>query len=175
MSNNDERYLIEKQIPEVNRMLLASGRMLSLDQADIEDLISETWTTFLEKRANFRGESKLSTYLFGVFYNKYRQQKRKKRPLPSSDRNFDELFNGDGLWAAEVPQPDAVFESLEIRGRLKECFDNIGEKLQQGFLMRHILGESSKKICKILDVSITNLGVMLFRAKNQLRKCLESK
>ena len=30
-------------------------------------------------------------------------------------------------------------------------------------------------MCKILDVTRTNLGVLLYRARNRLRECLESK
>ncbi|PIP95766.1 MAG: RNA polymerase subunit sigma, partial [Bdellovibrio sp. CG22_combo_CG10-13_8_21_14_all_39_27] len=30
-------------------------------------------------------------------------------------------------------------------------------------------------ICKILDVTTTNLGVLLYRAKNRLRECVETK
>ena len=31
------------------------------------------------------------------------------------------------------------------------------------------------EICKILDVSRTNLGVLLYRSRNRLRECLETK
>jgi len=33
----------------------------------------------------------------------------------------------------------------------------------------------TEEICKILDVTRTNLGVMLFRSRNRLRECLEQK
>ena len=36
-------------------------------------------------------------------------------------------------------------------------------------------GFSSEEICKILEVSSTNLGVMLFRLRNRVRECLEAK
>ncbi len=36
-------------------------------------------------------------------------------------------------------------------------------------------GLDTDEICKILEVTRTNLGVLLYRARNRLRECLESK
>lgn len=35
--------------------------------------------------------------------------------------------------------------------------------------------EDIDEVCKILEVSNTNLGVMLFRLRNRVRECLEAK
>ena len=43
------------------------------------------------------------------------------------------------------------------------------------FVLREVEGLSSEEICKILEVSSTNLGVMLFRLRNRVRECLEAK
>lgn len=43
------------------------------------------------------------------------------------------------------------------------------------FVLREIEGLDTDEICKILDVSRTNLGVVFFRARNRLRECLEEK
>jgi DNA-directed RNA polymerase specialized sigma24 family protein len=34
---------------------------------------------------------------------------------------------------------------------------------------------STPEICKILEITRTNFGVMLYRARNRLRECLEEK
>ncbi len=49
--------------------------------------------------------------------------------------------------------------------------------LQQrmAFVLREVEDLSTVEICKILDVTRTNLGVLLYRARNRLRECLESK
>ena len=43
------------------------------------------------------------------------------------------------------------------------------------FVLREVEDLSTVEICKILDVTRTNLGVLLYRARNRLRECLESK
>jgi len=41
--------------------------------------------------------------------------------------------------------------------------------------MKEIEGLKTDEICNIMEVSVTNLGVLLHRARNRLRECLEGK
>jgi RNA polymerase sigma-70 factor (ECF subfamily) len=41
--------------------------------------------------------------------------------------------------------------------------------------MREINGLDTDELTRVLSVSVTNLGVMLHRARNRLRECLEAK
>ena len=43
------------------------------------------------------------------------------------------------------------------------------------FVLRELEGLTTEEICKILDVNRTNLGVLLYRSRNRLRECLETK
>lgn len=43
------------------------------------------------------------------------------------------------------------------------------------FYLREVEGLPTAEICKILGVSATNLGVMLYRLRNRARECLEGK
>jgi RNA polymerase sigma-70 factor (ECF subfamily) len=43
------------------------------------------------------------------------------------------------------------------------------------FALREVEGLVSEEICKILNVTRTNLGVLMFRARNRLRECLEAR
>ncbi|MDA2932810.1 hypothetical protein MYX82_00550 [Acidobacteria bacterium AH-259-D05] len=43
------------------------------------------------------------------------------------------------------------------------------------FVLHEVEGFSSDEICKILDVTNTNLGVLMYRVRNRLRECLEAK
>jgi RNA polymerase sigma-70 factor (ECF subfamily) len=43
------------------------------------------------------------------------------------------------------------------------------------FVLREIEGMETADICRILEVSDTNVGVLLYRVRNRLRECLETK
>ena len=49
------------------------------------------------------------------------------------------------------------------------------EEVSEELLLKEVERESSQSICNILDVSATNLRVLLFRARTKLRTCLETK
>jgi RNA polymerase sigma-70 factor (ECF subfamily) len=43
------------------------------------------------------------------------------------------------------------------------------------FVLREVEGFETGEICKILDVSVTNFGVLMHRARARLRECLEAR
>ncbi len=55
--------------------------------------------------------------------------------------------------------------------------DDIDDVFEQrmAFVLREVEGMNIQEICKILEVTRTNLGVLLHRVRNRLRKCLEAK
>jgi RNA polymerase sigma-70 factor (ECF subfamily) len=63
----------------------------------------------------------------------------------------------------------------QTRTAIEDCLEGLSSNQKEAFLLREVEGEDSASICNILDVSITNLGVLLFRAKEKLRQCLEGK
>jgi RNA polymerase sigma-70 factor (ECF subfamily) len=46
---------------------------------------------------------------------------------------------------------------------------------RMAFVLREVDGMRSEEICNALEVTRTNLGVLLYRARNSLRECLETK
>jgi RNA polymerase sigma-70 factor (ECF subfamily) len=46
---------------------------------------------------------------------------------------------------------------------------------REAFVLRDVEGLETGEICELLDVSSTNFGVLIFRARTRLRECLESK
>jgi RNA polymerase sigma-70 factor (ECF subfamily) len=43
------------------------------------------------------------------------------------------------------------------------------------FVLREVEGLDTDEVCKILEVTRTNLGVLFHRVRNRLRECLEAK
>ena len=48
-------------------------------------------------------------------------------------------------------------------------------KRRMAFVLREIEGMDTEEIRKLLEVTRTNLGVLLHRVRNRLRECLEAK
>ena len=53
------------------------------------------------------------------------------------------------------------------------CIDYLPEKYAMIFKMRTLQNIKTEEICKELDISASNLWVIIHRARMQLRECLE--
>ncbi len=69
---------------------------------------------------------------------------------------------------------DQVF-GHEAREMIRECLEAIPRTQRIAFYLREIDEMKTTEICKKLAISTTNLGILLFRARNRLRECLEKK
>lgn len=63
----------------------------------------------------------------------------------------------------------------EFHGALQSCLDRVPDRQRLAFVLREVEGFETDEICNILEISANNLGVLLYRARNRLRECLEAK
>ena len=158
--------------------ILRAARGAGLDPQRAEDLAQATFTTLIEAAPRFEGRSHVRTWLFGILYKKIAEARRDEQragQLEDIDEVVEKRFAPDGRWA-QPPRPlDAGLYDAEIRGRIEECLESLPTKQRMVFILREVQELESKEVCKILEVTVTNLGVLLYRARNRLRECLEAK
>lgn len=166
--------LAEEYLPQ----LLRAGRGMGFSADGAQDLAQASFLALLESIGRFEGRSHVRTYLFGIFYNKVSQQLREKYRTEEQDP-IDEVmesrFDSRGNWR----QPPADIEQevffREIRENVQECLKTVPRSQRAAFYFREIAEMKTSEICKKMAISSTNLGVLLFRARNRLRECLEQK
>ena len=88
---------------------------------------------------------------------------------------MDSRFRPDGRWHTPPRPVDQRFHDGEVRQQIDDCLTGISLNQRMAFVLRESEGLTTEEIRKILDVSRTNLGVLLYRARNRLRECLEAK
>jgi RNA polymerase sigma-70 factor (ECF subfamily) len=143
-----------------------------------EDLIQESWRVFFENLDSFRGDSQIKTYVAGILVNRVREHRRevgRESAEEDVERLFDQAFTEDGHWRSPVENPARVFENREILKFIEECMAGLTPTQREAFSLKEIQQEETKNICNILGVSVPHLGVLIFRAKEKLRMCLEGK
>lgn len=146
---------------------------LSVDQA--ETVVADTWSTFFEKIENFKGNSHIRTYLFGIMYNKTKElwRSNKKYTQEYQEYEIDNMFLEDGSHKGIPQDPSKWVQSNQSIELIHTELLKLPENQRLAFTLKEIDGESTEDICKIMDVSSTNLGVLIYRAKNNLRLALE--
>jgi len=144
-----------------------------------EDLVQETFLGALKSQAGFFGRSSERTWLVGILRHKICDHLRKTcreravrvDPLPIHDDGgvLDESL----LWihqvAAESLSASRRLELGEFRAHLERAIGKLPARIGQVFQLYSIEERPHQEVCDRLNISPGNLGVMLHRARRQLR------
>ena len=132
--------------------------MFSHDEDEVNDLFQETLINIWKGIDSFREESKVSTWIYRVALNTCLLQERKKKkevqkvPL-SMNVNFFE---------------DEDANSSQVR-QLHQRIGKLG-LVDRAIVMLWLEGISYDEIGAVMGISAKNVGVKLFRIKEQLKK-----
>jgi RNA polymerase sigma-70 factor (ECF subfamily) len=160
------------------RILFRAARRLGFAEPEAEDLVQEVFTTFLERLDRFEGRSHLQTWLFGILHRKALER---RRATAADERNdpidevFESRFDQKGEWSRPPADLERLFLSKELGELIHGCMDGLPVNQREAFVLREVEGFETSEICKILEVSVTNFGVLIHRARARLRECLEAK
>ena len=166
--------VVRLYLPQVLRAARGAG----LGPQNAEDVAQNTFVTFIEAAPRFEGRSHVRTWLFGILNRKIaetRRQVRRDQALDDIEEVFEQRFNSAGSWTRPPRPVDAAIYDAEIRQGIESCLDLVPSKQRMAFVLREIEELDAEEIRKILDVTRTNLGVLLYRVRNRLRECLEAK
>lgn len=169
---------VEKCIELYTGPLLATALGLGFSRDAAEELVQTTFVAFLEAIDRFEGRSQLKTYLFGILYNKASDMRRlrgREEASENIEEMFEQRFDVKGMWVSPPRGPEEEAQSKEVQEWIERCAENLPINQRMAFFLKEVEDQSTTEICKILDVSTTNLGVLLFRAKTKLRECLEKR
>ncbi len=158
--------------------ILRAARGAGLNPQQAEEVTQATFVTFIETAPRFEGRSHVRTWLFGILYKKIAEARRhfhRDRQMEDIEEVVERRFRPDGNWMHPPRPVDLQLQQKEIREGIQGCLDTVPPKQRMAFVFREIEGLSTGEICKILEVTDTNLGVLLYRARNRLRECLEKK
>jgi RNA polymerase sigma-70 factor (ECF subfamily) len=154
-------------------------RRVESDQV-AEELVQDTFVAALQNFEQFAGRSSPKTWLIAILRNKliahYRQRSRPREQALDEDPTAA-MFDQRGVWRIPVGawprRPDDVLQQQEFWQAFDDCLAKLPASAAEVFVLRVLDGLDSENICKTLEISASNLGVRLHRARLALRNCLE--
>ena len=171
-------------LQEHGEALYAFALMRLHNSAAAEDVLQETLIAGIQGVENFREGSSVRTWLISIMKNKIIDLLRKtgrETPLEQDlidDDDFDGQFGADGHWKTaprEWQEPMSLMEAGETKNQLLDCISKLPEKLRTLIVLKEIDGFETQELIPLLNISsANNLWVMLSRARDKLRVCMDS-
>ncbi|MBI3505375.1 MAG: sigma-70 family RNA polymerase sigma factor [Proteobacteria bacterium] len=158
--------------------LLRAARAAGLGDDDAYDAVQDALLVFVQRAADFDGRAPVVSWLLGILYRKVQERRRSRgREEAASENNdgFGERFDREGMWIRPPRTPEEYTAGTQAMAWLTECMEGLNDRRRVAFVLREVEQLETAEICKILDVSANTLGVLLFRARNALRDCMETK
>ena len=142
---------------------------------DAEDVAQEVFIQVYRSIHNFKGESKLSTWLYRIATTRsldlLRSRKSKKR-----FGFMQRLFGDDNEPIHELPNfnhPGVVLEKKENAAKLFKAIAQLPENQKAAFTLHKLEDLSYQEISEVMHTSIPAVESLMHRAKQNLKKILE--
>ena len=143
---------------------------------DAEDIAQEVFAQAWLSIASFKGESKLSTWLYRITISKsmdhLRRAKRKKRFA------FVRSLFGQGtepdIHPPDFHHPGVVLDDKESAAILFRAIRLLPDNQRIAFTLQKLEGLNHQEISAIMNTTVSSVESLLHRAKANLRKTLEA-
>ncbi|MCO6055307.1 RNA polymerase sigma factor [Pseudomonas sp. MOB-449] len=151
----------------------------------VDEVVQDAWLAVVRNLDGFQQRSSLKTWLLTIVANTARSRLKQRRrevlldDLPAPHGTIGESrFAEDGHWAATVPawhedSPEALLTEDELRECLEKTLQSLSDLQRSVVLLRERQGLELEEICNVLEISLSNVRVLLHRGRLKLFATLE--
>lgn len=154
-------------------------RMLG-DRAEAEDVAQEVFITVFKSIEGFRGDSKLSTWLYRVATNHCKNRiKFLDRRGRGKKKEFDEIAEHDTMESAtmnpsaQIARPDQQAEANQIETIVRAAIAELDEDQRELVILRDVENMSYEEIQQITGLPEGTVKSRLHRARLALAKTVQ--
>ena len=171
---NGEKELYEILVRRNNQKLYRIIRSYLKEEADIEDIMQDTYIKAYTKLYQFKLDATFSTWLIRIGINESLarlKEKGKYYHLNDQSQNFK---NNTILEIPDSKQlnPQEKMIRNEAKLVLENAIDSLDSKYRNVYIMKEVEEMSIKEISIALDITIVNVKVRLHRSKEMLKEKL---
>ncbi|NER60079.1 RNA polymerase sigma factor [Pseudomonas sp. MAFF212428] len=185
-----ERLLAGEQAAFVELVQAYQGAMRAVAYAIVgsrhaDEAVQDAWLAVVRALPGFQGRSSLKTWLLSITANaaktRYRHNRREVLldDLPGPHGSVDaQRFGRDGHWLAgpsawHEDSPEALLSQDELRQCLEHTLLSLSQLQRSVLVLRERQGLELEQICNLLDLSLSNVRVLLHRARLKVFATLE--
>ncbi|WP_203255757.1 RNA polymerase sigma factor [Hyunsoonleella ulvae] len=148
------------------------------NKEDAEDIAQEVFVEVFNSIRKFKGNSKLSTWIYKITTNKclefIRKRNTKKRFGFMQSIFGNEILLDKKSYFTEMNHPGVILENKEKSETLFYAINQLPKVQKVVFTLHKIDGKSYQEISDIIEKSLSSVESLMFRAKKNLQKLLEN-
>jgi len=147
------------------------------DRAEAEDLAQEVFVTVFKSIDGFRGDSKLSTWMYRVATNHCKNRiKYLSRRARGSKKEFDEVADRDAIesasmsTSAQVARPDDMAQARQTESLIQTALGELDDDQRVLIVLRDVENMTYEEIQQLTKLPEGTVKSRLHRARLALRK-----
>jgi len=149
--------LFTSEAPRIWRAL----RRLGVRDADLEDLVQEVFLVVYRRWGDFRGESSLRTWIYGIALRKAFAQRRNRHARGVVDLSHPEL-------PSSAPEQSHELARSELRGALQAALERLREGKREVFVLYELEELPMRDVAALLDAPLHTCYARLYAARAEL-------
>ncbi|MGE0321094.1 MAG: sigma-70 family RNA polymerase sigma factor [Polyangiaceae bacterium] len=178
---HDERAFNELVELYKNRVFALVFRMLGR-RDEAEDMTQEVFVQVFKAIGQFRGDSKLSTWIYRIAVNlcknrvKYMARRHSDRQAelePMAERA--PLSNAKGVTFGDVARPDHMVEGFQMEVIVKLCIGEIETEFREVLVLRDVEDLTYEEIAEITGLPVGTVKSRIHRARAMLKAKVEAR
>ncbi|MEI8049429.1 MAG: sigma-70 family RNA polymerase sigma factor [Bacteroidota bacterium] len=142
---------------------------------DAEDIAQEVFTEVFQSIQKFRGQSKLSTWIYRIAVTKSLEEIRAKERGKRKGILLS-LFGREDQINVSINEPfyhpGVSLENKELSAVLFAAIRRLPENQRTAFTLNKLENLNYSELSEIMNVSVSSVESLLFRAKQNLRQIL---
>ena len=135
---------------------------------DAEEITQDVFLTIFNKANTFKGNAKVSTWIYRITVNKSLSLIQKRQRRPESHKEIKDVHKID------FQHPGVLLEHQEKAQYLFSVIDTLVETQKTAFILSYVEGLPQKEVAEIMQTSVKSVESLLQRAKTNLKKKLIS-
>ncbi|OIN97392.1 hypothetical protein AUJ66_03550 [Candidatus Desantisbacteria bacterium CG1_02_38_46] len=174
IATGDEIAFEEMVLRYQNKVLNLIYRHIN-SSSEAEEIAQDVFVKVWSQAKSFKGNSKLSTWLYRIAINlSINHLRKKKLKTVSLDKG---IFLPDGKIKKDIAapidlQPDFAMAKNRQALLIKNAVDSLPPTQKTAFILSKYENHSYARISEIMNLSIPAIESLLFRAKQNLKKFL---
>jgi len=178
---NGELSAFETLVGQYHSKLISVAQSF-VGQAFAEEIVQDSWEAAIKSIDKFEERSSLSTWLTQIVINRSKTRLKRENRQISLDVGWHDpdtdSYSENERWSSpsqpwHIDTPEELLSSDHLRVLITETLENLPEKQRLVITLHDLEGFEFNEICNILDVSPSNVRVLLHRARLTIRKVID--